>query len=262
MNNCFGLRFNLQKCGYDFGEKTEVFAEMFGQDKAFIEETLQQYDEINTKSAEKIIAEYDMSKLDYLKNKKIMLFGDSNTSDRISFGKILEKVLPCQVIDGAVSGWRSVQILSEIDRMLLVNKPDIAVIQIGTNDAFFCDKEAKVLCTSKEEYVRNLECIIEKVKSKGIKVIVNSLPLVYCEKMARDHAFWTQTYENIENFNAIAQTCAEKAGVSFFDSRDVFSNFNDYEELFYNDGVHLTSVSHALIAEKFVRFLGENYGNN
>lgn len=261
MNNCFALRFNLQKSGYDFGENLQVFAEMFGQDEAYIEETLRQYEEINTKSAEKIIAGYDTLRLDFLKDKKLMLFGDSNTSDRISYGKIIEKVLPCTVIDGAVSGWRSVQVLSEIDRMLFFGKPDIAVIQIGTNDSFFCDKDAKVLCVSEQEYERNLECIIEKVKSKGTEVIVNAVPPVYCEKMAKDHAFWTQTYENNERFNNIAKKCAQKAGVAFFDFRDIFGNKEDYEELFYGDGVHLTSASHALIAEKFIEFLGENYGN-
>ena len=262
MNNCFALRFNLQKSGYDFGEKPQVFAEMFEQDKAFIEETLQQYEEINTKSAEKIIAEYDIRRLDFLKDKKLMLFGDSNLSERISYGKILEKVLPCSVVDGAVSGWRSVQLLSEIDRMLLNNNPDIAVIQIGTNDSFFCDKEAKTLCVSKEEYQRNLESIIEKIKRKGIKVIVNAIAPAYCEVIEKNHAFWTQTYENNENFNIIAKNCAEKAGVPFFDFRDIFKDKENYGELFYSDGVHLTSVSQALIADKFVRFLGENYGNN
>ena len=262
MNNCFALRFNLHKCGYEFGEKSDVYAGVFGESKEFIEETLAQYEAVNTASAEKIIAETDMSKLDYIKGKKLMLFGDSNTSDRLSYGKIIEKVLPCTVIDGAVSGWRSVHVLSEIDRMLFFNKPDVAVIQIGSNDSFFSDKEAKVLCVSKEEYKRNLESIIEKVKSKGIKVIVNAIPLTYCEKMARDHAFWTQTYENNESFNAIAENCAKNAGVPFFDFRDVFGNKEAFDELFYADGVHLTSVSQALIAEKFVKFLGENYGNN
>ncbi len=260
MNNCFALRFNLQKSGYDFGENPNVFAGILGEDVKFIGETLEQYEQINSAAAQEIISKYDMSRLGYLQDKKVMLFGDSNTSDRLSYGKIIEKVLPCQVIDGAVSGWRSVQLLCEIDRMLYTNKPDIAVIQIGNNDSFFCDKEKRNLCVSPEEYRRNMEIIIDKAKSTASTVIVNSLTPSYCEKIEKNHAFWSATEENNALFNLIAKECAENEGVLFFDFRKIFEK-ERYEELFYPDGTHLTCTAHALIAEKLVEFLGDYNGN-
>lgn len=261
MNDCFPLRFNLHKCGYNFGEKNAVFAGMFSVNEAFIEETLAQYDEINCAAANEIAEKIDSSKLSFLKDKKIMICGDSNTSDRLSWGKIVAKVLPCTVIDCAVSGSRSVQLMTSMDSMLQSYKPDIVVVMIGINDSFFCDKEKKNLCTSHDEFKRNLTLIAQKVTKFGAKLIINSLPPSYCEPINQTHPYWSATEENNEIFNDITKSVAESENCVHFDFRNVFEK-EKYDILFQPDGTHLMPLAHALIAEKFVSFLGDNYGNN
>ena len=87
------MRFNLQKSGYTVSENSEIFAGTFGETKEFIEEALRQYDEVNSQSANEIKENTKDIDLSFLEGKKIMLTGDSNTSDRLSWGKVLEKSL-------------------------------------------------------------------------------------------------------------------------------------------------------------------------
>ncbi|MEE0946149.1 MAG: SGNH/GDSL hydrolase family protein [Acutalibacteraceae bacterium] len=261
MNNCFPLRFNLHKCGFGFAPDSETFARIYGETREFIEETLAQYEEVNTASANEIKVNTAEINLDFLKGKKIMLTGDSNTSDRLSWGKVLEKVLPCEVVDCAVSGWRSVQLLSEIDRMLYTYRPDIVVVQIGNNDSFFADKKQENLCVSKEEFERNLDCIAQKINGFGAKLIINSITPSYCEKINKDHQFWSATEENNQSFNDITEKVAYARGGLYHNFRGVFEK-DMYDELFYPDGTHLMPLAHKKIAENFVRFLGESYENN
>ncbi|MEE0840164.1 MAG: hypothetical protein U0L72_06415, partial [Acutalibacteraceae bacterium] len=61
---------------------------MFGETKEFIEEALRQYDEVNSQSANEIKENTKDIDLSFLEGKKIMLTGDSNTSDRLSWGKV------------------------------------------------------------------------------------------------------------------------------------------------------------------------------
>lgn len=216
------MRFNLQKSGYTVSENSEIFAGMFGETKEFIEEALRRYDEVNSQSANEIKENTKDIDLSFLEGKKIMLTGDSNTSDRLSWGKVLEKVLPCQVIDCAVSGWRSVQLLSDIDRMFYTYRPDIIVVQIGNNDSFFADKKQENLCTSPEEFKRNLTVIAEKIKGFGAKLIINSMAPSYCEKINPNHTFWSTTEENNELFNDITKEVAKETGCYHHDFREVF----------------------------------------
>lgn len=261
MNNCFALRFNLHKSGQSFEDNSELFAGIFGTSKEFIEETIAQYDEVNTASANEIKSALGDINLDSLKGKKIMLTGDSNTSDRLSWGKIIAKILPCEVIDCAVSGWRSVQLLSEIDRMLYTNKPDIVVVQIGNNDSFFADKQKEILCISDDEFKRNLTVIAKKIKGFGAQLIINSITPSYCEKIEVCNPFWSATEEKNELFNNITKEVAMGQNCCHHDFREVFIKEN-YDELFYADGTHLTPLAHKKIAEHFVRFLGDCYENN
>ncbi len=261
MNNCFALRFNLHKSGQSFEDDSELFAGIFGTSKEFIEETLRQYDEVNTASANEIKDNLKYLDLSFLEGKKILLLGDSNTSDRLSWGKIIEKILPCQVIDGAISGWRSVQLLSEIDRMLNNFKPDIVVVQIGNNDSFFADKQQSSLCVSPDEFKRNLTVIVNKVKGCGARLIINSITPSYCEKINANHSFWSASEEINELFNDITKEVAEQENCYHHDFREVFERKN-YDELFYADGTHLMPLAHKKIAEHFVRFLGDCYENN
>lgn len=261
MNNCFALRFNLHKSGCDIADNAETFARIYGESKEFIDETIAQYEEINCAAADEIkrsTAEFDLS---FLNGKKIMLTGDSNTSDRLGWGKIVAKVLPCEVIDCAVSGWRSVQLLSEIDRMLYNYKPDIVVVQIGNNDSFFADKQQRILCVSPEEFKRNLTVIAQKVKGFGAELIINSITPSYCEKINKNHMFWSATEENNKLFNNITKEVAYERGCYHYDFRKAFVR-EKYDELFYPDGTHLMPLAHKNIAEHFVKFMGEEYENN
>lgn len=261
MNNCFPLRFNLNKSGYESAYSTAALAAMFNQSEEFIAETLGQYDGINSAAAEKIKEACHGLSLDFLKGERIMLCGDSNTSDRLSWGKIVQKVLPCTVIDAAVSGWRSVQLLSEIDRLLVTHKPGIVVVQIGNNDSFFTNKAFTEPCATPEEFRRNLQLIAKKVTAFGARLIINSLAPSWCEALNKNHGFWSATEENNSLYNGITGEVAAEYGCLHFDFRSIFEK-ERYGILFYPDGTHLNPQAHFEIAGRFVKFLGEAYGNN
>lgn len=256
MNDFFALRFNLQKCGYDSPYSTALLGSMFGQTAEFTAETLAQYDEINSAAAKEIAQRFEKDAFAPLSGKRLLFTGDSNTSDRLSYGKIVEKVLPCDVFDGAVSGTRSTDLAANIERIIDTCTPDIVSVQIGANDATYTDKEYKNTATSLPEFERNLRIIAEKVQKRGIRLIIHSLPPVFAQRLNKNHAYWSAGMAENKRFSDVCRKVADETGAIFHDFRHVF--LNDTAALFEPDGIHLTPACHKLLAEEYLKMLRGN----
>lgn len=254
-NDCFALRFNLYKCGYLVPDDTGVFAKMYGEDKSFLDRCLENYEEINRKNAGEIMQEAEFeAHRNKTANKKILFLGDSITADRLSYGKILAKVLGGDVTDGAISSSRTIDLITVLDRLLAENKPDVVSVMIGTNDSTFSDKKFEHSFTSKEEYERNIGIIIERIKAVGADIILNAVPEADYEKFNKINPFWSVSKENNDIFNGILQRAAADNGLTFNDYREKM-RLCDINLLFEPDALHLSPYSHRIIAAELLKEL-------
>ena len=248
-HDCFALRFNLYKCGYIFPENIHIFAGMYGEDENFLKICLKDYEEINKQSADEILSdEQFLSYIERIKDTSVLFVGDSITSDRLSYGKILEKALNGHVIDGAVSSSRTIDLITVLDGLLAENKPDIISIMIGTNDSVCSDKVGLQNFTSAEEYKRNINIIIEKIKKSGSRIVLNAIPEADYNKFNNITPFRSVTKEINDRFNTILKNAANKNQLVYNDYREKMSTC-DTSLLFEPDALHLSPFAHKIIAQ-------------
>lgn len=255
--DCFALRFNLYKCGYIFPENVKVFSEMYGESEEYIKKCINEYEKINQASADEILNLFNTQKINpILKEKTILFLGDSLTSDRLSYEKIIEKALYCYVVDGSISSSRTIDVITCEDSLLKTLRPDIVSILIGTNDSTFSDKYNKNQFTSADEYERNINIIIEKAKESGAKIIINSIPDCDYERFNAENEFWSRSKANTDLYNSILKITAEKTGAVLNDFREDF-NQNNKSILFEDDALHLTPFAHKIIAKTVMKKIYE-----
>lgn len=254
-NECFALRFNLHKSGCDFEDSIELFSEIFGENKEKISSCISEYDKINIEAAQKILAKKDMADIErILVGKTIVLFGDSITSERLSYGKIIERILPCTVIDCAVSCSRSVDVLNKLDATMEKYNPDIVSVMIGTNDVVCLDTNTKNPSVSLTEFGRNIDLIAQKVKIYGKELVFHSIPFGFYEVFNKKEKFKSASKENCLEYNMAIKFVSKKYGALFNDMSEMFELYSG-QELFEPDGIHLSWFAHMLWAEEFIKIL-------
>lgn len=253
-NDCFQLRFNLHRSGYDFTDNSQLFSGIFSVPVEKISACLKEYDKYLDNAAKEILALLDMEKVKCLEGKTLLLLGDSITSDRVSYGKIAERMLPCKVVDCAISGSKTSDILNHINNHINNNNPDIVSVFVGTNDHVFVDKECKYPVVSIEEYKRNLILIAEKVKSYGAKLIFHSISNIDLDGFySWDNPKFADCNVNVM-YNNVIKEVAGKYDAFYNDMTYIFDEY-PIKELLEPDGVHLSPFAHRLWVVGFVKML-------
>lgn len=257
MKDCFGLRFNCQKSGWDIPDDAELMAKVFGEKTDDISKLFEDYKSINGNSLSEISNCLDIQVFrEKFKDKKILFVGDSMTSDRLSYQKIIAEALPNQVFDRAISGSFSINLVAQIDRHLNEIKPDYVSVMVGGNDSVFFDKRQENAATSSLEYQRNLNLIIDKVTAFGAKVILNAVCPIYADLFNKNNMFWSANNENNEKYNEIAKNVAKKRNVAFNDYRFLF-DIDDLSVMFEPDGIHPSPLAHKEMAKTVIKTLLE-----
>ena len=255
MKDCFALRFQLNKSGYNTPENTELFAGMFGEDVNFLEECLCDYDSYKKQALSEIISQ---SELEILRKKfdgkKMLFMGDSITSDRLSYHKLLELAFPGQVFDGAISGYRSANVLNDIEKYLEGLKPDIVSVFIGTNDSSVCDRKSMCTTVSIDEYRRNLLLIAQQITESGAKLILNTFPPCFTSNDDNDADFHRKLNAVKADFNKAVKETAEKTGAVLNDLNAVF-DMEHLDGMFEPDGGHPSPYAHKLMAKEYLNLL-------
>jgi acyl-CoA thioesterase-1 len=133
---------------------------------------------------------------------RIVVFGDSLTSgykldNQHSFVKTLERKFASKkaqglvILNGAVDGQTTQKGLERVDKVI-VHKPHIVILSLGSNDAF---KKVSV-----EQIYKNLAGIISKLKKKNIKILLvgvklpNSIGTEYQKKLPQMYEYLAQKY--------------------------------------------------------------------
>lgn len=175
--------------------------------------------------------------------KNILFFGDSLTagyglSTEEAFPAIVEKKFnkngkPVKVVNAGLSGETSAGGLSRID-WVLRQPVDVFILELGANDGL------RGLPLDQTE--KNLQAIIDKVKSKNPKVKVVIAGMMVPPNMGPDYA---------GKFQKLFPALAKKNSATLipFLLQDVAGN----EQLNLADGIHPNVEGHKIVAENVFR---------
>lgn len=177
--------------------------------------------------------------------KTILFFGDSLTagyglSPEEAFPALVEKSFnsggkPCKVVNAGLSGETSAGGLSRID-WILRQPVDVFVLELGANDGL----RGLPLAETK----KNLQAIIDKVKSKYPRVKIVVVGMMVPPNMGRDYA---------QEFNDIFPALAKKNQATLlpFLLEGVAGN----EKLNLPDGIHPNIEGHKIVAKNVKKVL-------
>jgi lysophospholipase L1-like esterase len=189
----------------------------------------------------------------------ILAIGDSITSDRESYVKILNRYWQAdrsrQMLDAAVSGDTTADLIKRLHSSVLNLEFQWAVLFIGTNDSLQLDDRRRISVLSLDEYKRNVRFITETLLAEGKRLIQITIPPV---DNVRLRSFFPDsnsvyTAEHIGEVNDFIRGWADKNGYSVADlARTVEKQEEDVLE---PDGLHLNGRAQRMICELLLDLL-------
>lgn len=255
------IKFNMQKLILDVPERDTLWlSRIFGAGEEEVKKLLDDFEGTVSEQAEKIRENMEIPEIHG--KKRIVFIGDSITSDRESYFNILKKIYEDEReltwIDAAISGDKSDDAKMKFYERAMNHHPDIAHVLIGTNDMRRSDDEDGESCLSLEDYRKNLEYIVKRLKKNGVKVILSTISPVLNEGIRKRFPDdnWIYDAADINAVNDIIAETAEKFGAKCNDMRAVYGEYETAKILF-QDGLHLNALGQRLLTEKVLGALGE-----
>jgi len=189
----------------------------------------------------------------------ILAIGDSLTSDRESYAKILNhywrEVPSRQMLDAAVSGDTSADLIKRFYSTVMNREFQWAVLFIGTNDSLQLDDPRRISVLSLDEYKRNIRFITESLLAEGKRLIQFTIPPVDNVRLRSYFPDSNSVYseEHIGEVNDFIRGWAEQTGYSVADlARAIEEQEADVLE---PDGLHLNARGQRMICELLLDLL-------
>ena len=237
MKECFEVRYNLQKMvTSNVADVAGALSAIFGNPESELEESVAYYNEKVKENAKSLREKFgDDAKI--LSDKKIAFFGDSITSDRLSYANvIINSGLFSAAREFAVSGITSTVMAQIACGAISGDDYDYVCVYIGTNDEYRTDDGETLVSVS--EYERNLRRTAELIKKRGAKGILFRI----CDRP--DCLGMTPTGP----FNAVVEQVAKDYGFTVIATKKV-------EPGFISDRIHLDEKTQQKLAEALIKTL-------
>ncbi|TDQ79318.1 SGNH/GDSL hydrolase family protein [Sphingobacterium yanglingense] len=152
------------------------------------------------------------------------------------------------VLNSAVSGNTSRDLWNDMDWRVSQYRPHVVFIMLGTNDA------ADTKEVSVEEYIKNLEACIGRIRSENAIPVLISPPTIITEL--------AQERKNLPDYVKAMIRLVDKEKILFIDNYTYWSKalHEEYPGLvnqkFMNDALHPNGYGHQIIAQVIFRYLG------
>lgn len=191
-----------------------------------------------------------------MKNARICFIGDSITSERTSYMRILQRWLEkypgVQTLDCAVSGWKTSDVIFEYEDRVTPFQPTHIHMMIGTNDArnAYPGEDGSTIGTA--SYRRNMERLIRYALDLNAKLIVTTVPPTAPAPAAAANGKYPQWESRA--FNAVLRELAQKYPFVLNDMEGELEERLD-EIIDDFDNVHLNSQGQRSIAERLLPLL-------
>ena len=249
----FSFRFNLHKLtGFqveddDIRGLAPVYAAKYRTLKSIDADIQRQV----TESAENIAGEHPFTSAGGTAT--IMFIGDSITSDRLSYAKMINAVLSNRsagtIIDAGISGDTTSDLINRIYDSVLNLSFDRAIIMIGTNDARGHNDGTGISNTSPAEFKRNLDYLLGLLAGRNVPAYLITIPPVDNRRMADffgTEANWHYETETIDEINTVIRQSAQTVkGVCIDFAAAVSESGKDVLDV---DGLHLSRAGHEQLA--------------
>jgi len=195
---------------------------------------------------------------------RVVAFGDSVTlgvragvAEHQTFRSLLQQALSkegaAQVVNAGVGGHNTRHALQRLEKDVLAEKPDAVIVMFGVNDAAMVDAGPVARAEPRvplEEYRRNLETIVRRIREGGAKVV-----LCTPTPMSRAYAYSNVgAYAQNEEMNFMLRRYAEAArevarstGATLVDAFRLFLDRPDGLKLI-EDGCHPYVEGHRILA--------------
>jgi lysophospholipase L1-like esterase len=215
---------------------------------------------------------------------KIICFGDSLTrgvslvKNRLRILKqnypvflqelfLQDKENDVTVVNKGVFNDNSDLMVSRLERDVIEEHPDYAIVEIGGNDCNFKWEEVAEnpleehqAIVPMERYLDNIKKIILDIQQNGITPIISTLPPLdpvrfyksIFEKYGPDVSHWISMVGGIEHwhglYNRNLNRLAEELGVHKIDVRAAIKHAGDLTDLISDDGIHLTAEGYKALS--------------
>jgi len=196
------------------------------------------------------------------KKTKIIFFGDSITQAAVKPGGYIVKMDSLIKLTGSadyeltgagIGGNKVYDLYLRMENDVLSKNPDIVLIYIGVNDVWH--KTTSGTGTDPDKFERFYQAIIDKLKAKGIKIILCT-PAAIGEKTD----FSNPQDGDMNQYSNIIRAIAEKNSLPLVDLRKAFLNYNlknnpDNKDrgILTTDRVHLNPAGNQLVADEMWR---------
>ncbi len=156
----------------------------------------------------------------------------------------------------AVSGNRSIDLVNRWKEDCLDLHPDVLVIMVGINDVWRKFDSADP--TSTEQFIKNYRYLLESAKAQNENLKIVVVEPAYCN-VPCEHTkeFRAELLDKIE---ALRQLVKElRCWYIPLDGLIAAKSMrDDFTKWIFDDGVHLTSMGHGLLARELIRLFEEN----
>ncbi|MFY4776814.1 SGNH/GDSL hydrolase family protein [Metabacillus sp. RGM 3146] len=219
---------------------------------------------------------------------KIICFGDSLTRG-VSFVKgrlrILKDNYPAHleelfaedkkdvnVINKGVFNDNSDTLLKRVQKDVINEHPDFAIIGIGGNDCNFkWDEVASYPNRSHEaivpldRYMENVAAIVEKIKQSGITPVITTMPPLdpvryysyIASRYSSSISHWISAVGGIEHWHGMYNRSLNKLADDFqvmkIDVRSAIKQAGSLLHFISDDGIHLTSEGYQILGREVAR---------
>lgn len=206
------------------------------------------------------VAEMRKSYPAFRKTVKAIGVGDSITSDRKSWAKILNEFFKSSggfVIDAGISGDTTSDVINRFYASVLCHDFDWAVVFIGTNDCRGVDDEYGITNTSLDEYRDNLTYLTKALLERNKKVISVTLPPADPGRISSyfgEENNWTYTDKRIRETNGFIRELSSLLGSHLADLAGSIDASRRIEVL-DPDGIHLNDTGQRMLAKLILDIL-------
>lgn len=193
--------------------------------------------------------------------KRICIFGDSITwamgiPERVGWADLLRNYLEKQsdyyleIYSLGIDRNTSSDLLKRIKHEAAARKPDLIIIDIGTNDSLQYLKNGKLVsATTKKDFQKNLENIIKIAKEFTDEIILMGLALgneKLTNPLPRSITGKRYTKKRMAEFNVIIKKVCYKENIAFVDIVRALRNSD------FVDGLHPNRSGHKKIFERIL----------
>ena len=183
------------------------------------------------------------------KNENVVIFGDSITE----FYPVNDIYDNYQIIGSGKSGYKTTDLLDNMEDLLYKYNPTKVIMLIGTNDILKDTSEEK-----QKETVDNIKKICNEIKKNRPKAKLYIESLYPIDENGDKNMIGDRTNEAIKNINKdLKEYCSSKK-IRYIDMYDELTDEDgNFDDRYTNDGLHPNDLGYAKITKLLLPYIYE-----